>query len=309
MNTQPELAWNDVPVCDTFAEAFTTVGTRIIVTAVSESWVRIAATEVTGYATSVIACDAEAGVEKFLSPEESPDGRPGVSLMFFAFSRSALEKAVTNRVGQCILTCPTTACYAGIPVTDPEKALALGKQLRFFGDGFQISKKWEDRRLWRIPVMDGEFVCEDRVGSFKGVAGGNLLICATNQSAGLLATEAAVTAMQAVDNVILPFPGGIVRSGSKVGSKYSALKASTNDAYCPTLRAETKSDLPEGTGCVYEIVIDGETFDDVQQAMCDGLQAATQLPGLLQITAGNYGGKLGKHHFHLAEVIAELKRR
>ncbi|MEQ8856543.1 formylmethanofuran--tetrahydromethanopterin N-formyltransferase [Gimesia sp.] len=309
MNTQPELAWNDVPVCDTFAEAFTTVGTRIIVTAVSESWVRIAATEVTGYATSVIACDAEAGVEKFLSPEESPDGRPGVSLMFFAFSRSALEKAVTNRVGQCILTCPTTACYAGIPVTDPEKALALGKQLRFFGDGFQISKKWDDRRLWRIPVMDGEFVCEDRVGSFKGVAGGNLLICATNQSAGLLATEAAVTAMQAVDNVILPFPGGIVRSGSKVGSKYSALKASTNDAYCPTLRAETNSDLPEGTGCVYEIVIDGETFDDVQQAMCNGLQAATQLPGLLQITAGNYGGKLGKHHFHLAEVIAELKRR
>lgn len=309
MNTQPELAWNDVPVCDTFAEAFTTVGTRIIVTAVSESWVRIAATEVTGYATSVIACDAEAGVEKFLSPEESPDGRPGVSLMFFAFSRSALEKAVTNRVGQCILTCPTTACYAGIPVTDPEKALALGKQLRFFGDGFQISKKWDDRRLWRIPVMDGEFVCEDRVGSFKGVAGGNLLICATNQSAGLLATEAAVTAMQAVDNVILPFPGGIVRSGSKVGSKYSALKASTNDAYCPTLRAETNSDLPEGTGCVYEIVIDGETFDDVQQAMCDGLQAATQLPGLLQITAGNYGGKLGKHHFHLAEVIAELKQR
>ncbi len=309
MNTQPELAWNDVPVCDTFAEAFTTVGTRIIVTAVSESWVRIAATEVTGYATSVIACDAEAGVEKFLSPEESPDGRPGVSLMFFAFSRSALEKAVTNRVGQCILTCPTTACYAGIPVTDPEKALALGKQLRFFGDGFQISKKWEDRRLWRIPVMDGEFVCEDRVGSFKGVAGGNLLICATNQSAGLLATEAAVTAMQAVDNVILPFPGGIVRSGSKVGSKYSALKASTNDAYCPTLRAETDSDLPEGTGCVYEIVIDGETFDDVQQAMCEGLQVATQLPGLLQITAGNYGGKLGKHHFHLAEVIAELKQR
>ncbi|MBN73490.1 MAG: formylmethanofuran--tetrahydromethanopterin N-formyltransferase, partial [Gimesia sp.] len=226
-----------------------------------------------------------------------------------AFSRSALEKAVTNRVGQCILTCPTTACYAGIPVTDPEKALALGKQLRFFGDGFQISKKWEDRRLWRIPVMDGEFVCEDRVGSFKGVAGGNLLICATNQSAGLLATEAAVTAMQAVDNVILPFPGGIVRSGSKVGSKYSALKASTNDAYCPTLRAETNSDLPEGTGCVYEIVIDGETFDDVQQAMCNGLQAATQLPGLLQITAGNYGGKLGKHHFHLAEVIAELKQR
>ncbi len=296
MNTQPELAWNGVPVCDTFAEAFTTVGTRI------------AAAEVTGYATSVIACDAEAGVEKFLSPEESPDGRPGVSLMFFAFGRSALEKAVTNRVGQCILTCPSTACYAGVPVTDPEKAIALGKQLRFFGDGFQVSKKWGSRRLWRIPVMDGEFVCEDQVGTFKGVAGGNLLLCATDQTAGLLATEAAVEAMRQVDQTILPFPGGIVRSGSKVGSRYSALKASTNDAYCPTLRAQTESDLPEGTGCVYEIVIDGESFDAVQQAMQQGLDAATQKPGLLQITAGNYGGKLGKHHFHLVEIIAELEK-
>jgi formylmethanofuran--tetrahydromethanopterin N-formyltransferase len=308
LNTQPELAWNGVPVCDTFAEAFTTVGTRIIVTAVTESWVRIAAAEVTGYATSVIACDAEAGVEKFLSPEESPDGRPGVSLMFFAFGRSALEKAVTNRVGQCILTCPSTACYAGVPVTDPEKAIALGKQLRFFGDGFQVSKKWGHRRLWRIPVMDGEFVCEDQVGTFKGVAGGNLLLCATDQTAGLLATEAAVEAMRQVDQTILPFPGGIVRSGSKVGSRYSALKASTNDAYCPTLRAQTESDLPEGTGCVYEIVIDGESFDAVQQAMQQGLDAATQKPGLLQITAGNYGGKLGKHHFHLVEIIAELEK-
>lgn len=309
MNTQAELAWNGVPICDTFAEAFGTVGTRVIVTALTESWVKIAAAEVTGYATSVIACDAEAGVESFLTPEESPDGRPGVSLMFFAFGRSALEKAVTNRIGQCILTCPTTACYAGVPTTDPEKSIALGKQLRFFGDGFQTSKKWDDRRLWRIPVMDGEFVCEDQVGTFKGVAGGNLLICATDQETGLRATEAAVNAMNLVKQTILPFPGGIVRSGSKVGSRYSALKASTNDAYCPTIRAQTDSHLPEGTGCVYEIVIDGASFEAVQQAMQNGLIAATEQPGLLQITAGNYGGKLGKHHFHLSEIVADLKQK
>ena len=303
MNTHAKLELNGVSICDTFAEAFTTVGTRIIVTALTESWVKIAAAEVTGYATSVIACDAEAGIESFLSPEESPDGRPGVSLMFFAFSRSALEKAVTNRVGQCILTCPTTACYSGITDSDPEKMIALGSQLRFFGDGFQVSKKWQDRRLWRVPVMDGEFVCEDQVGTFKGVAGGNLLICATDQKSGLLATEAAVAAMRKLPDIILPFPGGIVRSGSKVGSRYSKLKASTNDAYCPTLRAQTSSDLPEGTGCVYEIVIDGITFEAVQQAMQAGLITACEQPGVLEITAGNYGGKLGKHHFHLKEIV------
>ncbi len=303
MNKHPELALNGVPVCDTFAEAFTTVGTRIIVTALTEAWVRIAAAEATGYATSVIACDAEAGVEKYLSPAESPDGRPGVSLMFFAFGQTALEKAVTNRVGQCILTCPTTACYSGYTSEDPEKNISLGSQLRFFGDGFQISKKWGIRRLWRVPVMDGEFVCEDQTGTFKGVAGGNLLICAADQNRGLLATEAAVSAMQQVDLTILPFPGGIVRSGSKVGSRYSKLKASTNDAYCPTLQAQTTSELPQGTGCVYEIVIDGAAFEPVQQAMQVGLQTICQQPGILQITAGNYGGKLGKHHFHLKDLI------
>lgn len=303
MNTHIELELNGVSICDTFAEAFTTVGTRIIVTALTESWVKTAASEVSGYATSVIACDAEAGIEKFLSPDESPDGRPGVSLMFFAFGRSALEKAVTNRVGQCILTCPSTACYSGFSDSDQEKNISLGNQLRFFGDGFQVSKKWDNRRLWRIPVMDGEFICEDQVGSFKGVAGGNLIICATDQKSGLLATEAAVSAMQNVEHTILPFPGGIVRSGSKVGSRYSKLKASTNDAFCPTIRAETKSELPEGTGCVYEIVIDGFSFDPVQQAMRAGLHTVSQQPGILQITAGNYGGKLGKHHFHLRDLV------
>ncbi len=303
MNTHTELELNGVPICDTFAEAFTTVGTRIIVTALTESWVKTAASEVSGYATSVIACDAEAGIEKFLSPDESPDGRPGVSLMFFAFGRSALEKAVTNRVGQCILTCPSTACYSGFSNSDQEKSISLGNQLRFFGDGFQVSKKWDNRRLWRIPVMDGEFICEDQVGSFKGVAGGNLIICTTDQKSGLLATEAAVSVMQKVEHTILPFPGGIVRSGSKVGSRYSKLKASTNDAFCPTIRAQTKSELPEGTGCVYEIVIDGASFDPVQQAMKAGLHTVSQQPGILQITAGNYGGKLGKHHFHLRDLV------
>lgn len=274
---------------------------RVIVTAATIEWAHIAGQTATGYATSVIACDAEAGIERELNPEETPDGRPGLSLLFFAFSRDALAKAVVMRVGQCILTCATTACYNGLPKVE-DKTFRVGGQLRYFGDGFQISKKLDDRRWWRIPVMDGEFVCEDEFGTIKGIAGGNFLILGADQESTRLAAEASVAAIRQVPNVIMPFPGGIVRSGSKVGSKYKQLKASTNHAYCPTLcGAVTDSELPEGCNAVYEIVIDGLDRDSIVKAMQVGIDAAC-LPGILGITAGNYGGKLGPHHFHLHEL-------
>lgn len=296
-------ALNGVEIVDTFAEAFSMSATRLIVTAANEKWARIAADVFTGNATSVIACDCEAGLERTLTPAETPDGRPGAALLVFAFNRDALAKAVVARVGQCILTCPTTACYNGIEGCPDEKRIALGEQLRYFGDGYQISKVIGDRRFWRIPVMDGEFVCDHKAGTITGVAGGNLLFCGTSEEAALAAAEAAADAMRGVLDVILPFPGGIVRSGSKVGSKYKGLKASTNDAYCPTIRPLVKSALPDGCNAVYEIVIDGLSFEAVQTAMRVGLQAAVRTPGLLQVTAGNYGGKLGKHHLRLRELL------
>ncbi len=220
----------------------------------------------------------EAAVERSLPDDETPDGRPGVSVLVFAFSREALGHAVTGRVGQCILTCPTTACYNGLPELPPDKQIVVGGQLRFFGDGFQRSKKILGRRLWRIPVMDGEFVCEDRFGTVKGVAGGNLLLCGKTQIAALRAAEKAVAAIRVVPGVIVPFPGGIVRSGSKVGSRYKKLKASTNDAYCPTLVALTESALPRGTAAVYEIVIDGLSAENVRDAMRAGLTRPPRRP-------------------------------
>ena len=296
------LAINDVPIEDTFAEAFPMTAARLIVTAETPAWVRTAAQVTTGYASSVIGCDAEAGVERALVPDETPDGRPGVSLLLFAFSRDALQKAVVNRVGQCVLTCPTTACYNGLPVVK-EKAIRIGGNLRFFGDGFQFSKKLEGRRFWRLPVMDGEFTCEDLFGTVKGVAGGNFLIVGASQAAALAAAEAAVAAIRQVPGVILPFPGGVVRSGSKVGSKYKKLRASTNDAYCPTLRGLVKTALPEGANAVYEIVIDGVDLASVEKATRVGVRAACR-PGVLRITAGNYGGKLGPFHLHLHKLLA-----
>lgn len=297
------LECNGVEIVDTFAEAFSMKGTRIIITADSVRWALTAATEISGYATSVIACDAEVAIDQTLSPDETPDGRPGVAVLAFAFSQEALAKAVQGRVGQCVLTCPTTACYNGIEDCPREKRIQVGGAIRYFGDGMQVSKKLGERRFWRLPVMDGEFLCEDRFGTVTGVAGGNLLICGTEASTALAAAEAAVEAMQLCSGVILPFPGGIVRSGSKVGSKYPKLKASTNDPYCPTVRPLTKTALPDGCQAVYEIVADGLSYDVVQQALRSGLQAAVRQPGVLRITAGNYGGKLGKHHFHLRDLL------
>lgn len=297
------LECHGVEVADTFAEAFPMSGTRMIITAARQSWVETAAAQVTGFATSVIACDCEAGIERYLTEQETPDGRPGVSILMFAFNRKSLEAAAANRVGQCVLTCPTTACYNGLETEDRQQQIAIGGQLRYFGDSFQISKKLGSRRYWRIPVMDGEFLCEDKFGTVKGVGGGNLLILGATPDTTLAAAESAVAAIRELGRVILPFPNGIVRSGSKVGSRYPKLKASTNDAYCPTLRAQVDSQLPPAAGACYELVIDGLTADCVQEAMRVGLQAACQSPDVIRVTAGNYGGKLGPHHFHLRDLI------
>jgi len=296
------LQLNGVEVVDTFAEAFGMTAARVVVTAESVRWAREAALASTGYAASVIGCDAEAGLERELPAGETPDGRPGVSLLFFAFNRDALQKALINRIAQCVLTCPTTACFNGLTI-DPIRSLKIGGNLRFFGDGWQISKLLDSRRYWRIPVMDGEFLCEDLFGTVKAVAGGNLLILAETQSIGLRAAEAAVEAARRVPGVILPFPGGVVRSGSKVGSKYKALKASTNDAYCPTLRGVVNSELPDGVNAVYELVIDGLELASVERATWEAMLAATRIKGVRRLTAGNYGGKLGPFHIHLRKLI------
>ncbi|MFO0909100.1 MAG: formylmethanofuran--tetrahydromethanopterin N-formyltransferase [Isosphaeraceae bacterium] len=298
--TSKTMRLNGVEVVDTFAEAFPMTAARVVITADTPRWAGIAATKFSGYATSVIACDAEVGVERVLGEEETPDGRPGVRLLIFAFSRDALEKALSNRVGQCVMTCPTTACYNAMPIG--EKSVAVGGRLRYFGDGWQISKRLAGRRYWRIPVMDGEFTCEDRFGLTKGVAGGNILLVGENPRVTLRAAENAVEAMSRCPDVILPFPGGIARSGSKVGSKYAGLRASTNTEYAPTLRGLVASQLPTRANCVYEIVIDGLTLEAVERATAVGIHASVQSP-LLQISAGNYGGSLGPHHIRLLDVL------
>ena len=293
---------NGVAIDDTFAEAFGMRATRILVTALNLKWAYHAARAVTGFATSVIGCGCEAGIERELSTEETPDGRPGLSLLLFAVSGRELARQVERRVGQCVLTAPTTAVFAGL---DGE-AVNLGRNLRFFGDGWQMSKVIGGKRYWRIPVMDGEFLCEDTTGMIKAVGGGNFLVLARGQAEALAACEAAIEAMSRLRGVIMPFPGGVVRSGSKVGSKYKALPASTNDAFCPTLRGAVSSELSPEIGAVLEIVIDGLTQTDVRNAMRAGIDAVCTLGaagGILRVSAGNSGCKLGQFHFKLHEIM------
>jgi len=299
------LTSNGVKIDDTFAEAFDMRATALVITAPTRRWADRAATTMTGFATSVIACGCEAGIDRALSPRETPDGRPGVRVLMFAVSTSELQRQLQNRVGQCVLTSPGSACYAGLEAGD--ERLKLGAAIRFFGDGWQISKKLGARRFWRVPVMDGEFVCESATYMTKGaVGGGNLIVMGATPEKTLAAAEAAVEAMRAAPDVVMPFPGGVVRSGSKVGSKYKGASASTNDAYCPTLRGAVASALDPEIGGVLEIVIDGLTSEAVAAAMRAGLSAIAELGperGALRVGAGNYGGKLGRHHYHLKELM------
>ena len=315
-----------VEIEDEFAEAFDMKVTRVIITAHDERWAAEAAAAMTGFGTSVIACGIETAVEKTLSANETPDGRPGVSILAFAVSATEMEKQIPRRIGQCVLTCPTTAIYSGIEIPadrnsvhhnsvhHPDqlvKKIAMGKMVRFFGDGNQISKvvttPTGPRRFWRVPVMDGEFVCEHDVARVEGIGGGNFLLLGSSIEAITIACRAAVDAMKDIEGVITPFPGGAARSGSKVGSKYSKLFASTNNAFCPTLRNVGPTLLREEEHAALEIVIDGMSFAAIAESMKVGITAACQAgtgEGLLRVTAGNYGGKLGKHHFRLHEVMA-----
>ena len=293
---------NGVEIEDTFAEAFTMQASRLTITAVNERWAMHAAQAVTGFATSVIGCGIEAGIEG--KAPVTPDGRPGLDCLFFGMSKNSLEDNLLKRVGQAIMTAPTSACFdGGLPECREPGKLKIGGKIRYFGDGYQGSKMIAGRRYWRIPVMEGEFLIQEEFEVAEAVGGGNFLILAESAEAALEAAEAAVEAIRAVRGVVMPFPGGIVRSGSQVGSQYKFLIASTNIAFCPTIRGRVpKSVLPRGVNSVLEIVLDGLTPEIIGEATRVGITAACR-PGIVGITAGNYGGRLGKHHFHLRRLL------
>ena len=289
---------NGVVIEDTFAEAFPMVYSRLLVTADDEWWLKAACDASVGFATSVIGCGVEAGVE--YKTNDTPDGRPGAYLLFFTQSKKQMEDQMVNRIGQALMTCPTTAVFNAV---ESEEVMDIGSSIRYFGDGFQSSKVIEGKRYWRIPVMEGEFVLEESFGRLDGIGGGNFLILAESSVAALKAAKASVSAIDKIPGVIMPFPGGVVRSGSKVGSKYSFLKASTNTEFCPTIRRQVNSLVPDGVNSIVEIVLDGVDVETVSKAMKVGIEAACKVDSVEKISAGNYGGDLGPFHFRLHDLL------
>ncbi len=292
---------NGVQIEDTFAEGFPIKMARVVVTAVTERWALEAAREATGFGTSVIGCSAEAGIEGIVGGDETPDGRPGVNILICNMGYKNLENSLLFRIGQCILTAPTAAAFSGMQ--DAEKQFDTGKKLSFFGDGYQKQAEVCGRNVWKIPLMSGDFIVEQNFGAIDGIAGGNFLIFAQNQAAGLMAAESAVNAIGKINGTITPFPGGVVASGSKVGSKYKFLKASTNTAFCTSLREDGVCTLAEDVSAVFEIVINGVSREAISAAMKAGINAACRVPGVLKISAANYEGKLGTHQFPLRAVL------
>lgn len=291
---------NGVTIDNTYAEAFPTWVCRVIITAVNKEWAKKAATEATGFATSAIGCPCEAGIECELDGSQTPDGRPGVAILICA-SKKKLKEQVVERLAECVLTAPTTAVFNGI--TTAEEKIPV--KLHFFGDGHEYQKEVGGRKCWVIPIMEGEYVGEEEFGIVKGVAGGNFFVMGENQMAALMGAQAAVEAIDGVAGTITSFPGGVVASGSKVGSlKYKFMPASTNEKYCPTLREKVAdSKIPAGVKAVYEIVIDGVDEKSVAAAMAAGVKAAVTVPGVKFISAGNFGGTLGPFKIELHKVL------
>jgi formylmethanofuran--tetrahydromethanopterin N-formyltransferase len=300
---------NGVEIEDTFAEGFSMWGSRLIITAATQKWAHTAATSMSGFATSVIACDCEAGIESTIPADDSPDGRPGIAVMVYGFSRGRLSESILNRLGQCVLTCPSTAVYNGLSAELADDMLDIGKSVRFFGDGYQVKMRMGDgwqlrQRFWRIPVMQGEFLIEEKIGAKKAVAGGNFLIMGDTEENTLKAAEASIEAIQKVPGVVTPFPGGLCRSGSKLGSTYKFLRASTNTPFCPSIKNTfTDSKVPPGVNSIIEVVINGFDEASVLKSMGVGVDAATRTEGVKWITAVNFDGKLGKFKMSLKESL------
>lgn len=293
---------------DTYAEAFRSIFAEVLVTARDQKWLDYAVNAATGHASSTIMCDCEAGMDRYVGPGgdaafSTPDGRPGAIIQFhvprFRKDREeALEKSLLRRISQNILTCPTTACFN---LLETDSFFKLGRKIAFFGDGFQQRKIRHDRRVWVIPTMGGEFTIDRRFGFRDGIMGGNLWFMGNSEDSAIEAAERAADATDATPGAITTFPGGVAASASKAGSRYSFLFASTYEQFCPTLKKQLgkESEVPAGVESIMEIIVNGRDLKTVAEATYAAINAARSTEGLIKISAGNYGGRLGKSFIHL----------
>lgn len=289
-------------VDDTYAEAFSGFYSEFLVTAKDRKWLMAAVNAAVGCATSGIGCGCEAAVDEIIPPSKTPDGRIGAAVMFWVSRFSPdpvkqLEGELLSRIGQCILTAPSTAVWN---MTDSGKKLPVGKKIGYFADGYQREEARFGRSVVVVPRMMGDFLIEKELGYSEGVMGGNLWFFAKSESSALRAAEKAVKVISATSGVVATFPGGVCAAGSKIGSKYSFLSASTHERLCPTLVPHiTDSQVPSGVASISEVVFNGISLELLQDVSLKAVHAAKDTPGLLRVSAGSYGGKLGEYRIYL----------
>ncbi len=299
-------------VDDTYAEGFRSIYGEVLVTARDRKWLQHCVNAATGHASSTIMCDCEAGVSQWIDEEQAaaggtPDGRVGAVLQFHVprfmkNRRKQLEKVMLARISQNVLTCPTTRCFNQL---DTEDYFKLGRKVALFGDRHQFRDVRYEQKGWVVPILGGEFFLSRRFGFRDGVMGGNLWFFGPDEDTALDAAERAAEAAEKTPDSVTTFPGGIAGSGSKAGSSYDFLIAATYAEYCPTLKEKLgeKSKVPDGVSSIMEIIINGRDLNALQNATRNAIHAAAETPGLIKISAGNYGGRLGKTFVHLHELL------
>jgi formylmethanofuran--tetrahydromethanopterin N-formyltransferase len=292
---------NGVSVDDTFCETFTAHVARILVTSVNRKWALESALEAKGLGRSATIPPSEATMEAEAKSEETPDGRPGFILQFMDRKLESLKEWFMVRIRKGIIPYPKTSVFDAMPRETAEEFVEIkGTIIQTFGDGFEEETEAFGKQIYRIPRMDGYFCIERRFGIAKGVAGGMFLILAKSDEAALKAAERAVEGTKSVPYVV----GKFAASGTKVGGKnYKDAVATTNDEYCPSLARNEGSRISEDVKCVYEVIVSGLSLENVMRAMKAGIENATRVHGVLNITASNYGGTLGKGKILLRDLF------
>ena len=295
---------------DTYAEAFEGLYSRAIVTADDEEVLRRAAMDATA-TPSIVIGRVEGGVEKWLSEEETPDQRRGAILQFwggidkrkpFNDAIKKFEVELSYRIRQDILVKPFTALFDTHP--KPEGKIDTMERIGHCGDGYEWMERRYGREIIVVPLMASDFRIERYLGYGRGVMGGNFWYMCKTKEAVMEAGRKALDAIGQVEGTITPFD--ICSAGSKPETKFPWIGPTTNHPYCPSLKKQLakESKVPEGVNYIPEIVINGASIDAVKEAIKAGINTAREVDGVLRISAGNYGGKLGKYKIYLKELFS-----
>lgn len=288
---------------DTYCEAFDGLFVRILITADDPKRLKRAAYDSTALPCCVFG-ESEGGIEKFVGKTDTPDGRAGAIVQYWVplgkDCLKQLEYEVAKRIRQGVLVVPTTTVFN---MLDSPDTIDTMHSIGHCGDDYERVEQYLGRQVINIPVMMGSFKIEKKLGYAEGVMGGNLWFYCDSEKTALKVLDRAEEAVKEVEGVVLSFREGC-SAGSKAGGKFEHIGPSTNHLYCPTLKDKLEeSKVPDNVGSIPEIVFNGGSLEQVSQAMKAAAGEVSKVKGIISLSAGNYGGKLGRHKIYLKDLL------